>query len=85
MRQVVFSCESGLFDYTELLTPCLFVFGESSAYTGYHVMYYVGEGELYSSYLAKTDMQNEALTEWSEDLFANYEATEGSGMRFVGK
>ena len=31
MRQVVFSCESGLFDYTELLTPCLFVFGESSA------------------------------------------------------
>ena len=27
----MFSCESGLLDYTELLTACLFVFGESSA------------------------------------------------------
>ena len=29
--QVVFPCESGLFDNTELLTACLFVFGKSSA------------------------------------------------------
>ena len=27
----MFSCESGLLNYTELLTACLFVFGESSA------------------------------------------------------
>ncbi|MBR4394012.1 MAG: peptidylprolyl isomerase [Oscillospiraceae bacterium] len=61
------------------------VYGESGSYAGYHVVYFVGEGGLYSSYLAKTDLQNDALTEWSEELFSNYEATEGSGIRFVGK
>ena len=49
------------------------------------MVYYVGEGELYSNYIAKTDLQNEALSEWSEELFGNYEVKEGSGIRFVGK
>ena len=61
------------------------VYGESGSYAGYHVVYYVGEGELYSNYIAKTDLQNEALSEWSEELFGNYEVKEGSGIRFVGK
>ena len=31
VRQVLFSYESGLLDYTELIATCLFVVGESSA------------------------------------------------------
>ena len=34
------------------------VYGESGSYAGYHVVYYVGEGPLYSTYLAKTEKQS---------------------------
>ena len=61
------------------------VYGESGSYTGYHVIYYVGEGGLYSDYLAKTELQNTALNEWSTELNNACEVTEGFGFRFVGK
>ena len=61
------------------------VFGESGSYAGYHVMYYVGEGELYSNYLAKTDLQSEALNTWSSEVIDACTITEGFGYRFVGK
>jgi hypothetical protein len=33
------------------------IYGESSEYAGYHIVYYVGQnGDLYSNYLAKTAM-----------------------------
>lgn len=60
------------------------VYGESSAYTGYHIMYYVGEGQQYSDYLAETDLSTAALSAWLEELTAPYETSEGFGMRFVG-
>ena len=61
------------------------VYGESGSYAGYHVIYYVGEGGLYSDYLAKTELQNTALNEWSTELNNACEVTEGFGFRFVGK
>ena len=61
------------------------VYGESGSYAGYHVMYYVGEGELYSNYLAKTDLQNEAMESWTAELTDACTITEGFGFRFVGK
>ena len=61
------------------------VYGESSSYAGYHVMYYVGEGGLYSSYLAKSDLQNEAMSSWTAELTDACTVTEGFGFRFVGK
>ena len=61
------------------------VYGESGSYAGYHVMYYVGEGPLYSSYIAKTALQNEEMTRWAEELEEACEVTEGFGFRFVGK
>ena len=59
------------------------VYGESSAYAGYHVMYYVGEGELYSDTLALNDLRNAAQSAWLEELQSGYETKDGFGLRFV--
>ena len=61
------------------------VYGESSSYAGYHVMYFVGEGEqLYSSILAESDLRSSALTEKLDELTSAYSVSEGFGMKFVG-
>ena len=61
------------------------VYGESGSYAGYHVVYYVGDGELYSDYIAKTALQSEAMSDWSNELNEACTVTEGFGFRFVGK
>ena len=61
------------------------VYGESGSYAGYHVVYYVGDGELYSDYIAKTALQSEAMSDWSNELNEACPVTEGFGFRFVGK
>ena len=60
------------------------VYGESSSYAGYHVMYYVGEGENYADYIARSDLENQAVSQWLSDITAGYVPAEGFGMRFVG-
>ena len=61
------------------------VYGESGSYAGYHVMYYVGEGPLYSSYLAETELRNQEMSSWTAELNEACTVTEGFGFRFVGK
>ena len=61
------------------------VYGESGSYAGYHVVYYVGDGELYSDYIAKTALQSEAMSDWANELNEACTVTEGFGFRFVGK
>ena len=60
------------------------VYGESSAYAGYHVMYYVGEGQQYSDYLAMSDLLAADVSEWLQSLMDQYKTSEGFGMRLVG-
>ncbi len=60
------------------------VYGESSSYAGYHVMYYVGEGEQYSDYIARTALTEQDLSAWLEELTASYTATDRFGLRLVG-
>ena len=60
------------------------VYGESASYAGYHVMYYVGEGQQYSDYIAEIDLRNADTSAWLEELMAQYETKEGFGMRLVG-
>ena len=60
------------------------VYGESGSYAGYHVMYYVGEGENYADYIARSDLENQAVSQWLTDITAGYTPVEGFGMRFVG-
>ncbi len=61
------------------------VYGNNGSYAGYHVVYYVGEGPLYSSYLAKSELQSDAMSEWSDEVTSACEVTRGFGFRYVGK
>ena len=60
------------------------VYGESGSYAGYHVMYFVGEGETYSNVIADSDLRNEAASAWIEEREAANPTKEGFGMKFVG-
>lgn len=60
------------------------VYGESGGVPGYHVMYYVGEGELYSNYIAKNALLAQDMDKWMAQVSEGYEAVEGFGLRMVG-
>ena len=60
------------------------VYGESGSYAGYHVMYYVGEGELYSNTIAEQDLRSADAETWLKELTDSYTTGEGFGMKFVG-
>ncbi len=40
------------------------VYGTNGSYAGFHVMYYVGEGKLYSDVLAEESLSDKAIEEW---------------------
>lgn len=60
------------------------VYGETSSYAGYHIMYYVGEGQLYSRYLAENELRNEDYTQWQTAQLENYTIATQFASRFIG-
>ena len=60
------------------------VYGESSGYAGYHVMYYVGEGKLYSSVIADNALRSSDTGAWMDDLMLPYPVSETYWTRLVG-
>ena len=61
------------------------VYGEAAgSYAGYHVMYYVGEGQLASDYIAESDLVNTASQEWITALKEGYPTAEKYFIRLVG-
>ena len=40
------------------------VYGESGSYAGYHLIYFVGEGELYSNVIAQSELKETALNDF---------------------
>ena len=60
------------------------VYGESGSYAGYHVMYFVGEGDLYSSVIAENALRSDALNSWISDLVAPYPVVEKYWIKLVG-
>ena len=60
------------------------VYGESSSYAGYHVMYYVGEGVPYSDSLAESSLRSSDMESFMQELLSGYEAVTGSALRRVG-
>ena len=60
------------------------VYGESTGYKGYHVMYFVEEGMPYWKIIAGTTLLNDAATQWYAELSAPYTAEKQSGIRYVG-
>ncbi len=59
------------------------VYGESDSYAGYHVMYFVGEGERYDHYIASSELRSGDATAWEEENVAGYEAATNFSFRFV--
>ncbi len=60
------------------------VYGESASYAGYHVMYFVGEGEQYSDMIARSSLRSADMQAWMDETLSGYEAVAGSGLRRVG-
>ncbi len=83
-HQMVPGVDGFLFDGTHKVGDSGVVFGESSAYTGYHVMYYAGQADHnYSQTLAEDALRAADYETAYEALSADYPVKEGSGMRFV--
>ncbi len=59
------------------------VYGQSSNYEGYHLVYFVGSGPLYKTYLAESAMRSADYSEWLENLIAGYETSSGAGRNYV--
>lgn len=60
------------------------VYGESSSYAGYHVMYFVGEGELYSNVIAENELRSTDADAWMAAAEEANPTKDGFGMKFVG-
>ena len=60
------------------------VYGESGSYAGYHVMYYVGEGDLYSNVIAEDALRSADVNDWMEELTAPYTPVEKFWIKLVG-
>lgn len=60
------------------------VYGESTSYAGYHLVYFVGtEDSLYSDTLADADMRSNEYSAWEEAALESYSASNGFAMRFA--
>jgi len=72
-----------LFDSGSQPGDTALVYGNNGSYAGYHIVYYVGEGELYCDALADAGMRSEEYAAYFESASAGYDVTEGAGMKFV--
>ena len=61
------------------------VYGESGSYAGYHVMYFVGEGDPANNETGRSYIASEKMNEWLSSLTEGMEATTGFFYRLVGK
>ena len=75
--QMVAEFNDWCFDETRKTGDTGIVYGETSSYSGYHVVYYVGEGELYSNTLAEDGLRSKDFSAWKEALLASYEVKTG--------
>lgn len=73
-----------LFDEHHMPGDTAIVYGDNGYYAGYHIVYYVGEGAVYSDLLAENGLRSDDYNAAVTELAAAYEVIEGFGMRFVG-
>lgn len=73
-----------LFDEHHMPGDTGIVYGSNGYYAGYHLIYYVGEGDVYSDILAESDLRSSDYNEAVTALAEGYDYETGFGMRFVG-
>lgn len=74
-----------LFDEGHVAGDAGVVLGKSDTYTGYHVMYYVGDNARNCDLLAENEMREADYNAKTEEITAGYSVVKGSGMRFVSE
>lgn len=72
-----------LFDEGSKAGDTTLVYGSNGSYEGYHVVYFVGEGELFCDYMADSLLRNDAFNAYCNELEAGYTITTGAGMKFA--
>lgn len=60
------------------------VYGESTSYKGYHIMYFVDTDMPYWQVTATSNLVTEAMNEWYAAKTEGYTAVQENGMRYVG-
>ena len=58
------------------------VFNEN---TGYHLIYFVGEGPVYSDYIAENIMRNDDFNNFITEISSGYDVKEGFSLRFANR
>ena len=61
------------------------VYGDNGSYAGYHVMYFVGEGDPATDDEARSSIKSEKTSAWVEDLAAGVEAKSCFWSFLIGK
>lgn len=59
------------------------VTANSGSYAGAHIIYYVGEGELYSNYIARTEKLSDDTSAWYDSILEGYEMTNGPALNLA--
>lgn len=72
-----------LFDEGKAVGETGIVLGQSSGYTGYHVMYYAGQGKRNCDILAEDALRTADFNAKTEEITSGYQAVEGAGLRLV--
>ena len=72
-----------LFHEGHVAEDCDLVYGESSSYIGYHLIYYVGENRRNCDILAENALRTEDFNAKAEELASAYTVVEGGGRRFI--
>ena len=57
---------------------------EDSSYNGYHLMYYVGQGDTYQNVLARNTLSSDAMEAFTKSLTADLQYEMLFAMRYAG-
>ncbi len=60
------------------------VIDNNGSYVGTHIVYFVGQGELYSTALAREDLMDTVISDWFEGLTADCTTEQGTAYDQVG-
>lgn len=83
--QMVSTFEDWCFDPSRKSGDTGVIYGEASgSYAGYHVMYYVGQGELYRYKLAEDAKRTADYSAWHDALLKSYTLEDGMTAKLAG-
>ncbi|MBQ8074397.1 MAG: peptidylprolyl isomerase [Oscillospiraceae bacterium] len=83
--QMVEEFDAFCFDENRKSGDTAIVYGESASYAGYHVMYFVGEGDPANNETGRSYIASEKMSEWLTSLTEGMEATTKFFYRLAGK